>query len=88
MNDPNSDKILLCGAKNRQGQPCRRAPMPNGRCHLHGGKSTGPRTAAGIERMRAAKMIHGLYSRKSQEQAREMRDLIRQCQELRQRLKD
>lgn len=30
---------IICGAKNRQGNPCKRAPMPNGRCHLHGGKS-------------------------------------------------
>lgn len=30
-----------CGAKNRAGLPCRRSPMPNGRCHLHGGKSPG-----------------------------------------------
>jgi len=30
-----------CGAKNRAGHPCRRAPMRNGRCNLHGGKSPG-----------------------------------------------
>jgi len=28
-----------CGAKTRSGEPCKRAPMPNGRCALHGGKS-------------------------------------------------
>jgi len=31
--------ITSCGAKNRQGLPCKRAPMPNGRCSNHGGKS-------------------------------------------------
>jgi hypothetical protein len=31
----------FCGAKNRSGKPCKRAPMPNGRCKLHGGKSPG-----------------------------------------------
>jgi hypothetical protein len=36
--------------------------MANGRCRLHGGKSTGPRTAEGLERMRRAKTKHGLYS--------------------------
>lgn len=40
----------VCGAKNRRGEPCRRAPMPNGRCSKHGGKSTGPPP------------IHGRYS--------------------------
>ena len=28
-----------CDAKTRAGTPCRRAPMPNGRCSKHGGKS-------------------------------------------------
>jgi hypothetical protein len=36
--------------------------MANGRCRLHEGKSTGPRTAEGLERMRRAKTKHGLYS--------------------------
>lgn len=31
-----------CGAHCRTtGQPCKNAPMPNGRCRMHGGKSTG-----------------------------------------------
>lgn len=34
MQDANS-----CGAKTRAGTPCQRAPMKNGRCNLHGGKS-------------------------------------------------
>lgn len=28
-----------CGAKTRSGAPCKRAPMANGRCKLHGGAS-------------------------------------------------
>lgn len=36
-----------CGAKTRQGTPCRCKALRNGRCKLHGGKSTGPRTVAG-----------------------------------------
>lgn len=32
----------LCGAKTRSGGPCRRSPMRNGRCALHGGKSPAP----------------------------------------------
>src|SRR5215510_308300 len=31
-----------CGARSkRTGKPCQGAAMPNGRCKLHGGKSTG-----------------------------------------------
>lgn len=29
----------ICGAKTRKGTPCQKAPMKNGRCALHGGKS-------------------------------------------------
>ena len=37
-----------CGARSkRTGKPCRGAAMPNGRCKLHGGKSTGPQVVAG-----------------------------------------
>jgi hypothetical protein len=39
--------------------------MRNGRCRLHGGRSTGPRTEAGIERIRAARTRHGLWSPES-----------------------
>ncbi|HED4408331.1 TPA: hypothetical protein R4328_001437 [Pasteurella multocida] len=31
----------LCGAKTRSGKECQNAAMANGRCRLHGGKSTG-----------------------------------------------
>ena len=30
-----------CGAKCRSGQSCQNASMKNGRCRMHGGKSTG-----------------------------------------------
>jgi len=34
--------IQLCGANaKRTGKPCRQPAMSNGRCRLHGGKSTG-----------------------------------------------
>lgn len=32
-----------CGAKTRAGGRCRKPKMPNGRCRLHGGMSTGPK---------------------------------------------
>ena len=31
----------LCGAKTRSGLPCKNRAMPNGRCRMHGGASTG-----------------------------------------------
>ena len=50
-----------CGARTRSGTACRSPAMPNGRCRMHGGASTGPRTAAGLVRIMEARMVHGLY---------------------------
>ena len=52
-----------CGARTRAGSACRQPAMPNGRCRLHGGKSTGPRTAAGRARGAAARRTHGMRAR-------------------------
>jgi hypothetical protein len=46
---------LSCGAKTRAGHPCRRKGSgKGGRCLLHGGRSTGPRTIEGRERIARA----------------------------------
>lgn len=39
---PLNPYVPICGAKTRAGTPCKNPAMPNGRCKLHGGKSTGP----------------------------------------------
>lgn len=42
---------LSCGARTRRGTPCKRKDLyGSGRCPLHGGLSTGPRTPAGKAR--------------------------------------
>ena len=52
-----SNAAPRCGARSkRTGKPCRAAAMPNGRCKLHGGKSTGPRTPEGLERSKMSVM--------------------------------
>jgi len=56
-------KVKRCGAKTRRGTSCQCPAMKNGRCRLHGGLSTGPKTAAGIEAIRRAHIKHGYYSR-------------------------
>ncbi len=59
---------LFCGARTRQGHPCGRAALRGRRrCRLHGGLSTGPRTAEGLARSRRARWIHGRYSVEAQE---------------------
>ena len=52
-----------CGAQSkRTGKPCRQPAMKNGRCRLHGGKSTGPRTRKGKALHRIAVTKHGAYA--------------------------
>ena len=49
-----------CGAKTRNGTLCQRPEHNcNGRCSLHGGKSTGPKTEDGLARLTAARTTHG-----------------------------
>ena len=53
-----------CRAKIRSGGTCPRAGNPkNGRCHLHGGASTGPKTAEGRARIAATHYKHGRRSK-------------------------
>jgi hypothetical protein len=45
----------MCGATKRDGTPCRKPPMANGRCRLHGGATPGGIACANYK--------HGRYSR-------------------------
>jgi hypothetical protein len=66
-----------CGARSkRTGKPCRAAAMPNGRCRVHGGKSTGPRTPEGLERSRRANWKHGHFSREAKAERSRVRAAI------------
>jgi hypothetical protein len=53
--------------------------MPNGRCRLHGGLSTGPRTAEGIERIRRAVSKHGRYSKAAKIESEYVRSLMKEA---------
>jgi hypothetical protein len=71
-----------CLARRRDGAECKAPAMPNGRCRMHGGLSTGPRTAAGLERSRQARWRHGHYSAQAKAERREARAPIRLLREL------
>jgi hypothetical protein len=47
-----------CGAKTRSGGPCQAAALINGRCHRHGGLSTGPHTEEGKAKRRVHSKEH------------------------------
>src|SRR3954465_7630171 len=70
-----------CAARRTfDGGSCQQPAMANGRCRMHGGKSTGPRTAEGLERCRKARWKHGYYSaadKAARQQARMIRWALR-----------
>ena len=57
--------LQSCGARTRRGTACQKPPL-NGKkkCRLHGGLSTGPRTAEGKARIAAAHFKQGRRSKK------------------------
>jgi hypothetical protein len=66
----------LCGAHARQtGNPCKAWAMANGRCRLHGGKSTGAKKPH-------KRITHGLRTKEAIEQRQETRELLKQSKEL------
>ncbi len=57
--DPN-----LCNAETRAGTPCKHKAKPfKGKCRLHGGLSTGPKTEEGKQRIREAQLRRRLRER-------------------------
>ena len=66
-----------CGARRRDGGSCHGPAMPNGRCRMHGGPSTGPRAPEGLERSRRSNWKHGHYSAEAKRVRREARQQYR-----------
>jgi hypothetical protein len=60
-----------CGAYARTtGKPCKAPAMPNGRCRMHGGKSTG------------RPIIHGRKTKEAKQDRPEIRELLKTLKEL------
>jgi hypothetical protein len=68
MSEPSSSNLINqphCQARSKRTlSPCRQ-PRMRGKavCRFHGGKSTGPKTREGKERIRQANLRHGRYSK-------------------------
>jgi hypothetical protein len=72
-----------CGAKLRRKEThCRAPAMVNGRCRIHGGTSTGPKTQAGIERIRMTHWKHGQRSAEAIRKRKEGMALRREIKRL------
>lgn len=68
-----------CGAKSkRTALPCRQPAMPNGKCRLHGGFSTGPKTPEGLSRSRKANWQHGEFSQRTKQEQRRTRAFFKE----------
>ena len=65
-----------CGAQTRKGARCQSPAMPNGRCRMHGGKSTG----APKGNKNAWK--HGHYSEVAKAERSFVKQLLRDAREL------
>jgi hypothetical protein len=78
------DTLPICKAKSKQsGQQCKNF-VTNGKsvCHIHGGKSTGARTATGKYLQKMASWKHGLRSKEMQEENRLVREMIKKSKQM------
>ena len=71
-----------CGAWTRSGRPCQGPAMLNGRCRMHGGSSTGPKTAEGLARIRAARTTHGMRTAEMEQVRALVRELRAEAKRL------
>ncbi len=70
----------LCGAKARTNnhQPCRQpAMLTNGRCRLHGGKSSGAKTSEGKIKSAQANLKNGNYTHHAIWERKKMRMMMK-----------
>lgn len=69
----NPFKAPRCGGRTRRGSSCQAPAMKNGRCRMHGGPSTGPKTPEGLARSRKANWKTGKYSAEAKTRDKVMR---------------
>ena len=67
-----------CNAKTRKGTLCQRpAKLIAGRCPLHGGASTGPKTVEGLKRIAIARTKHGRFTKIEREKLKQKANIRR-----------
>lgn len=77
---PINASVKLCGAIARQNnfKPCRQPGMlTNGRCRLHGGKSTGAKTEEGKIKSAQANLKNGNYTSQAMWERKKMRMMMK-----------
>ncbi len=70
--------MQLCNARTRSRDACRRfGNFKNRRCHIYGGKSTGPRTDEGRQRIPKAHFKQGRRSKSYLQQRHDLKTELR-----------
>lgn len=78
----NEQVFNRCGATSkRHGGACVQPAMSNGRCRFHGGKSTGPKTEEGRQKISQAHYKHGLYTNDAMAERRYFSQLVQEWRE-------
>jgi len=75
MQSPHSS-ARRCGARTRAGTPCPALAMANGRCRMHGGRSTGP------SKGRQNALKHGHFTAAEKARRRGIQALVRRMRAL------
>ena len=84
------DTLPQCTAKSKQsGIRCRNFTVKGKAvCWIHGGKSTGPITAKGRDKIRKLKIKHGLYSQDAIDEQKQFRKLLLNAKETLEKVSD
>ena len=78
----NPDSAPRCGARTRRITFCKGPAMRNGRCRMHGGASTGPKTVMGLEHARRGNWKHGYYSANAIAERSHKRRFLLECKKV------
>lgn len=76
---PINNTVKLCTARSKQNdhKPCRQPGMlTNGKCRMHGGKSTGPKTKIGKRKSAQANYKHGFYTDDAIAERRRVKEML------------
>ena len=69
---------IRCGARTKSGGMCQRpAVKRTGKCNRHGGKSSGPRTQAGRDKIAALHTKHGKLTKAKRQEAEKRAEIGR-----------
>lgn len=73
---------VRCEARTREGNLCQRpGNKVNGRCKLHGGRTTGPRSEEGLIRLATSKITHGRTTKAERTKVKHRAEVGRQVRE-------